>query len=79
MDVLKVDLDLRRNIAQVIVDMYPGEKRAVKPAAGLDLEETFLLIKEVNATAVIGHALRFTSTGEIHKYRKTAIEIRLKL
>lgn len=72
-----IDLKTRNKIAQLIVDMNVGESKPVRK------QEMVPLIKEVNDTALIGHALRFVKdqrSGEItaiKKYRPTAIEKRL--
>jgi len=73
-----IDLKTRNKIAQLIVDMHIGEKKPIRK------QEMLPLIKEVNDTAIIGHAIRFVKnerTGEvthIKKYRKTAIEKRIE-
>jgi len=72
-----IDLKVRNKIAQLIVDMNVGEKKPVRK------QEMVPLIKEVNNTAIIGHAVRFSTNEEgivlyIKKYRKTAIEKRLE-
>ena len=72
-----IDLKTRNKIAQLIVDMYVGEKKPVRK------QEMLPLIKEVNNTAISGHAIRFVKnehTGEvthIKKYRKTVLEKRV--
>lgn len=73
---MKNILKIRNQIAQLIVDMNPGEKKPVRKA------EMVPIIKEVNNTPIIGHALRFISNKEgrvifIKKYRLTAIEKRI--
>tara|TARA_R110000868_G_scaffold354045_3_gene615318 strand:+ start:572 stop:802 length:231 start_codon:yes stop_codon:yes gene_type:complete len=70
-----IDLKVRNQIAQLIVDMSVGESKPVKRP------EMVPIIKEVNDTALIGHALRFVTTPDgdviqIKKYRRTAIEKR---
>jgi len=73
-----IDLKIRNAIAQLIVDMNVGEAKPVRK------QEMVPLIKEVNNTALIGHAVRFVvdqrsgETTAIKKYRKTAIEKRLE-
>ena len=73
-----IDLKIRNKIAQLIVDMSIGEKRPIRK------REMLPLIKEVNNTAIIGHAIRSVKderTGEvthIMKYRKTASEKRVE-
>ena len=72
-----IDLKVRNKIAQLIVDMNVGEKKPVRK------QEMVPIIKEVNNTAIIGHALSFSTNEEgvvlyIKKYRKTAIEKRLE-
>jgi len=73
-----IDLKTRNRIAQLIVDMHIGEKKPIRK------KEMLPLIKEVNNTAIIGHAIRFVTnerTGEvthIKKYRKTALEKRVE-
>jgi len=70
-----IDLKVRNQIAQLIVDMSVGESKPVRK------QEMVPVIKEVNDTALIGHAIRFVSNQEgqvimIKKYRRTAIEKR---
>lgn len=70
-----IDLKVRNQIAQLIVDMNVGESKPVRRP------EMVPIIKEVNDTALIGHALRFVTNLdgdviEIKKYRRTAIEKR---
>jgi len=72
-----IDLKTRNKIAQLIVDMNVGEKKPVRK------QEMVPIIKEVNNTSLIGHAIRFSTNEEgivlyIKKYRKTAIEKRLE-
>lgn len=72
-----IDLKTRNKIAQLIVDMAVGDSKPVRR------QEMVPLIKEVNNTQLIGHAVRFVKdqrTGDvthIKKYRKTAIEKRV--
>lgn len=71
-----IDLKVRNQIAQLIVDMSIGDKKPVRK------QEMVPLIEEVNNTAIINHAIRFVKNSEglvlyIKKYRKTAIEKRL--
>ena len=70
-----IDLKVRNQIAQLIVDRNVGESKPVRRP------EMVPIIKEVNDTALIGHALRFVTNLdgdviEIKKYRRTAIEKR---
>jgi hypothetical protein len=70
-----IDLKVRNQIAQLIVDMNVGESKPVRRP------EMVPIIKEVNDTTLIGHALRFVTNLdgdviEIKKYRRTAIEKR---
>ena len=70
-----IDLKVRNQIAQLIVDMNVDESKPVRRP------EMVPIIKEVNDTALIGHALRFVTNLdgdviEIKKYRRTAIEKR---
>tara|TARA_Y100000114_G_C11713236_1_gene304589 strand:+ start:283 stop:519 length:237 start_codon:yes stop_codon:yes gene_type:complete len=72
---MKSDLKTRNKIAQLFVDMNVGESKPVR------LIEMVPLLKEVNDTALIGHAIRFVKDVDgvvthIKKYRKTAIERR---
>lgn len=71
-----IDLKVRNQIAQLIVDMSIGEKKPVHK------QEMVPLIEEVNNTAIINHAVRFVKNNEgivlyIKKYRETAIEKRI--
>ena len=71
-----IDLKVRNQIAQLIVDMSVGEKKPVRK------QEMVPLIEEVNNTALINHAVRFVKNNEgivlyIKKYRETAIEKRI--
>lgn len=71
-----IDLKVRNQIAQLIVDMSVGEKKPVRK------QEMVPLIEEVNNTALISHAVRFVKNNEgivlyIKKYRETAIEKRI--
>lgn len=72
-----IDLKLRNQIAQLFVDMNVGESKPVRKL------EMVPLLKEVNDTAMIGHAIRFVTNKEgdviaLKKYRKTAIEKRFE-
>ena len=72
-----IDLKLRNQIAQLFVDMNVGESKPVRKT------EMVPLLKEVNNTAMIGHAIRFVINKEgdviaLKKYRKTAIEKRFE-
>jgi len=74
---MKPDLKTRNKIAQLFVDMNVGESKPVR------LIEMVPLLKEVNDTAMIGHAIRFIKDADgvvthIKKYRKTAIEKRFE-
>ena len=74
---MKPDLKTRNKIAQLFVDMNVGESKPVR------LIEMVPLLKEVNDTAMIGHAIRFVKNADgvvthIKKYRKTAIEKRFE-
>lgn len=67
----------RNKIAQLFVDMNVGESKPVR------LIEMVPLLKEVNDTAMIGHAIRFIKDADgvvthVKKYRKTAIEKRFE-
>lgn len=67
----------RNKMAQIFVDMNVGESKRVR------LIEMVPLLKEVNDTAMIGHAIRFIKDSDgvvthIKKYRKTAIEKRFE-
>jgi len=71
-----IDLKVRNQIAQLIVDMSVGERKPVRK------QEMVPLIEEVNNTAIINHAVRFVKNNEgivlyIKKYRETAIEKRI--
>lgn len=62
-------------MAQIFVDMNVGESKRVR------FTEMVSLLKEVNDTPLIGHAIRFVKDADgvvthIKKYRKTAIERR---
>ena len=62
-----IDLKIRNKIAQLIVDMSIGEKKPIRK------REMLPLIKEVNNTAIIGHAIRFVKderTGEVTHIKK---------
>ena len=72
-----IDLKLRNQIAQLFVDMNVGESKPVRKL------EMVPLLKEVNDTSMIGHAIRFVTNKEgdviaLKKYRKTAIEKRFE-
>jgi len=74
---MKPDLKTRNKIAQLFVDMNVGESKPVR------LTEMVPLLKEVNDTPMIGHAIRFIKDADgvvthIKKYRKTAIEKRFE-
>ena len=61
----------------MFVDMNVGESHRVRRI------EMVPLLKEVNETAIIGHAIRFVKDAEgnvieLKKYRKTAIEKRIE-
>ena len=72
-----IDLKLRNKIAQVIVNMEVLQKHNIRNFDMIDL------IKEVNNTQMIGHAVRFVKNSQgsithIQKYRKTTIEKRIE-
>ena len=72
-----IDIKLRNQIAQLFVDMNVGESKPVRK------QEMVPLLKEVNDTTMIGHAVRFVTNKEgdviaLKKYRKTAIEKRFE-
>jgi hypothetical protein len=74
---MKIDLEVRNAIAQLIVDMSIGESKPIRK------REMIPVIKEVNDTALIGHAVRFVKNANdeviaLKKYRKTAIEKRFE-
>lgn len=74
---MKIDLKIRNTIAQLIVDMEIGESRPIRK------HEMVPVIKEVNDTALIGHAIRFVKNNDgdviaLKKYRKTTIEKRIE-
>ena len=74
---MKIDLEVRNAIAQLIVDMDIGERKPIRK------REMIPVIKEVNDTALIGHAVRFVKNANdeviaLKKYRKTAIEKRFE-
>ena len=74
---MKIDLKTRNQIAQLIVDMNIGESKPIRK------REMIPVIKEVNDTALIGHAVRFVKNANdeviaLKKYRKTAIEKRFE-
>ena len=63
-----IDLKTRNKIAQLFVDMNVGESKPVRKT------EMVPLLKEVNDTAMIGHAIRFVTNKEgdviaLKKYR----------
>jgi len=71
-----IDLKTRNKMAQIFVDMNVGESKRVR------LIEMVPLLKEVNDTPMIGHAILFSKDADgvvthIKKYRKTAIEKRI--
>lgn len=73
---MKIDLKTRNTIAQIIVDMEVNASHPVRK------HEMVPIIKEVNETAIIGHAIRFVKNQQgdviaIKKYRRTAIEKRI--
>ena len=72
-----IDLKTRNKIAQIIVNMQLLETKPIRNHEMIDV------IKEVNNTALIGHALRFVKNSQgvithIKKYRKTEIEKRIE-
>ncbi len=72
-----IDLKLRNQIAQLFVDMNVGESKPVRK------QDMVPLLKEVNDTTMIGHAIRFVTNKEgdviaLKKYRKTAIKKRFE-
>jgi hypothetical protein len=73
---MTIDLKTRNRIAQLIVDMNVGDSKPVRK------QEMVPIIKEVNNTALIGHAVRLVRRNgvviELKKYRKTAIEKRFE-
>jgi len=74
---MKIDLKVRNTIAQLIVDMEIGESKPIRK------HEMVPVIKEVNDTALISHAIRFVKNNEgdviaLKKYRKTTIEKRIE-
>lgn len=73
---MTIDLKTRNAIAQLIVDMNIGESKPIRK------HEMIPVIKEVNETAIIGHAIRFVKNADgdpiaIKKYRSTEIERRI--
>jgi hypothetical protein len=72
-------INFRNLIAQRIIDMHLLEKSDIKPVEGFTFEEVLAIVREVNDTTIIGHALRISEEGRVVKYRKTTIEKRLKL
>ena len=74
---MKQNLKTRNKMAQIFVDMNVGQSKRVR------LTEMVPLLKEVNDTPLIGHAIRFVKDADgvvthIKKYRKTAIERRFE-
>jgi len=74
---MKIDLKTRNAIAQLIVDMEIGESKPIRKP------ELIPLIKEVNDTTMIGHAIIFLKTSEgeeiaVKKYRLTGIDRRFE-
>jgi hypothetical protein len=72
-----IDIKLRNQIAQLFVDMNVGDSKPVRKP------DMVPLLKEVNDTTMIGHAIRFVTNKEgdviaLKKYRKTAIEKRFE-
>lgn len=72
-----IDLKIRNKIAQVIVNMQVMQKHKIRNHDMIDL------IREVNDSQVIGHAVRFVKNSQgaithIQKYRKTEIEKRIE-
>ena len=63
---MKIDLKVRNSIAQLIVDMEIGESKPIRK------REMIPIIKEVNDTALIGHAVRFVKNadGEVIAIKK---------
>jgi hypothetical protein len=71
-----IDLKTRNKIAQLIIDMEVGDKKPVRR------QEMVPIIKEVNDTVIIGHAVMLYTNSEgivthIKKYRPTALEKRI--
>ena len=54
---MKIDLKVRNQIAQLIVDMEIGESKPIRK------HEMVPIIEEVNNTSLIGHAIRFVKTN----------------
>ena len=74
---MKIDLKVRNQIAQLIVDMEIGESKPIRK------HEMVPIIQEVNDTSLIGHAIRFVKNNDgeviaLKKYRKTSIEKRFE-
>jgi len=72
-----IDLKTRNKIAQLFVDMNVGDSKPVRK------QEMVPLLKEVNNTTMIGHAIRFVKNQQgdviqLKKYRRTAIEKRFE-
>jgi len=66
-------MDIRSKIAQIIVDMHVMQKHDIRR------QEMVPIIKEVNNSQMIGHALRFKYDEDgkalyIQKYRRTNVE-----
>lgn len=73
---MAIDLKTRNTIAQMMVDMAIGESKPIRK------QHMVPLLKEINETTLIGHAMRFVSNTngdvvEMKKYRATAIEKRI--
>lgn len=74
---MSIDIKTRNKIAQLFVDMEVGDTKPIRRS------EMVPLLKEVNDTPIIGHAIRFVTNKEgeaiaLKKYRKTAIERRIE-
>lgn len=74
---MTIDLEQRNRIAQRIIDMNVGDKLPIKK------HDLIPIIKEVNNTAIIGHAVLIygedkPGEAQVKKYRKTAIEKRVE-
>ena len=70
-------IQFRNVVAQRIIDMHVFEKSQLKEVEGYTFEEVLAIVREVNDTDLIGHALRIKDSGEIQKYRVTSLEKRL--
>ena len=72
----EIDLKVRNKIAQLFVDMAIGESKRVTR------QDMVPLLKEVNDTSMIGHAMRFSSENgvvvRVQKYRLTEVERRVE-